>query len=90
VVVGNGQHPNSGSLRIRWLRPRVSVNAATSGYGAKLPIRNVRHLVATGGKPDMARTAQSVAIDPSATLAVHCGNGFDTDFGPYQSTRFTH
>jgi hypothetical protein len=24
---------------------------------------------------------------PSATLAVHCGNGFEAGFGPYQSTR---
>jgi len=27
------------------------------------------------------------AFDPTATLAVHCGNGFDADFSPYQSTR---
>jgi len=25
--------------------------------------------------------------DPTATLAVHCGNGFDAGFNPYQSTR---
>jgi hypothetical protein len=25
------------------------------------------------------------ANDPSATLAVHCGNGFDARFDPYQS-----
>jgi Resolvase, N terminal domain len=25
--------------------------------------------------------------DPSATLAVHCSNGFDADFSPYQITR---
>jgi hypothetical protein len=29
----------------------------------------------------------SAAIDPSATLAVHCGNGFDAGFDPYQSAR---
>jgi hypothetical protein len=29
----------------------------------------------------------SAAIDPTATLAVHCGNGFDASFSPYQSTR---
>jgi hypothetical protein len=29
------------------------------------------------------------AIDPSATLAVHGGNGFDGGFSPYQSTRFS-
>jgi hypothetical protein len=27
------------------------------------------------------------AYDPSATSAVHCGNGFDAGFSPYQSTR---
>ena len=26
------------------------------------------------------------AFDPSATLAVHCGNGIDAGFSPYQST----
>jgi hypothetical protein len=28
-------------------------------------------------------------FDPSATLAVHCGNGFDAGFSPYQSTRLS-
>jgi hypothetical protein len=28
-------------------------------------------------------------IDPQATLAVHCGNGFDAGFSPYQSTRLS-
>jgi hypothetical protein len=27
------------------------------------------------------------ANDPTATLAVHCGNGFEAGFSPYQSTR---
>jgi hypothetical protein len=27
------------------------------------------------------------AYDPTATLAVHCGNGFDAGFSPYQSTQ---
>jgi hypothetical protein len=27
------------------------------------------------------------AFDPTATLAVHCGNGFDAGFSPYQSAR---
>jgi hypothetical protein len=26
------------------------------------------------------------ANDPTATLAVHCGNGFDAGFSPYRST----
>jgi hypothetical protein len=29
----------------------------------------------------------SAAIDPSATLAAHCGNGFEAGFSPYRSTR---
>jgi hypothetical protein len=29
------------------------------------------------------------ANDPTATLAVHCGNGFDADFSPYQSARLS-
>jgi hypothetical protein len=31
----------------------------------------------------------SVANDPTATLAVRCGNGFDAGFSPYQSTRLS-
>jgi len=27
------------------------------------------------------------AFDPTATLAVHCGKGFDAGFSPYRSTR---
>jgi hypothetical protein len=29
----------------------------------------------------------SAAFDPTATLAVHCGNGFDADFNLYRSAR---
>jgi hypothetical protein len=29
----------------------------------------------------------SIENDPSAILAVHCGNGFDARFEPYQGTR---
>jgi len=29
------------------------------------------------------------ANDPTATLAVHCGNGFDAGFSPYQSSRLS-
>jgi hypothetical protein len=34
-----------------------------------------------------AARASHDAIDPSATLAVHCANGSDANFSPYQSTR---
>jgi hypothetical protein len=30
----------------------------------------------------------SEAYDPSATLAVHCGNGFDADFSPLSKYSF--
>jgi hypothetical protein len=36
----------------------------------------------------LARNGLS-ANDPTATLAVHCGNGFDVGFSPYQSTRLS-
>jgi hypothetical protein len=29
------------------------------------------------------------AFDPTATLTVHCGNGFDAGFSPYQSARLS-
>jgi hypothetical protein len=31
----------------------------------------------------------SVENDPTETLAVHCGNGFDARFRPYQSTHLS-
>jgi hypothetical protein len=33
--------------------------------------------------------AHMSAFDPKRTLAVHCGNGFDAGFNPYQSTRLS-
>jgi hypothetical protein len=29
------------------------------------------------------------AFDPTATFALHCGNGFNAGFRPYQSTRLS-
>jgi hypothetical protein len=40
----------------------------------------------SGQKWILARDGLS-ANDPTATLAVHCGNGFDADLSPYRSTR---
>jgi hypothetical protein len=31
----------------------------------------------------------SAAIDPTATLGVHCGNGFNAGFNPYRSRRLS-
>src|ERR1700720_1076172 len=47
---------------------------------------------AFGGVAEVhGRTASAAfnANDPSATLAVHCGNGFDAGFSPYQSARLS-
>jgi hypothetical protein len=41
-----------------------------------------------GQKWILARDGLS-ANDPTATLDVHCGNGFDAGFSPYQSTRLS-
>jgi hypothetical protein len=42
----------------------------------------------SGQSPTLARNG-SGAYDPTATLAVHCRNGFDAGFSPYQSTRLS-
>src|ERR1039458_9349436 len=46
------------------------------------------HLDQSGQKWILAQDGLS-AYDPTATLAVHCGNGFDAGFSPYQSTRLS-
>jgi hypothetical protein len=38
---------------------------------------------------DMRALGWNAVYDPTETLAVHCGNGFDADFSPYQSTRLS-
>jgi hypothetical protein len=47
-----------------------------------------QHFVAywsNNGQRSVRTLTGSAAIDPTATLAVHCGNGFDAGFSPYQS-----
>jgi hypothetical protein len=39
------------------------------------------------GQRSARRLNSSAANDPTATLAVHCGNDFDASFSPYQCTR---
>jgi hypothetical protein len=39
------------------------------------------------GQRSARRLKRYAANDPTATLAVHCGNVFDAGFGPYQSGR---
>jgi hypothetical protein len=46
-----------------------------------------RSLSERSGQVPASTLTNSVANDPTATLAVHCGNGFDAGFSPYQSAR---
>ena len=57
----------------------------TAGYGTKL--LNARALVCPEelAKADMRPFRRDSAFDPSPTLAVHCDNGFDARFQPYQT-----
>jgi hypothetical protein len=36
----------------------------------------------SGVKQTSSRKAATSVFDPTATLAVHCGNGFDANFSP--------
>jgi hypothetical protein len=56
-----------------------------SELAADLVRRQVAVIATTGGRASGA--GRSDENDPSPTLAVHCGIGFDADFSPYQSTR---
>jgi hypothetical protein len=77
--------------------PLRLVNALTGlsgqrGYGTNASFRCTakfgRYWRHSRHWPTLALIA-SVAIDPTATLAVHCGNGFDAGFSLYQSTRLS-
>src|SRR5260370_37965543 len=64
----------------------------TSGPAAKRPHSKAEYMTAPERFADsqipLAPRAPSIH-DPSATLAVHCGNGFHAGFSPYQSTRLS-
>jgi hypothetical protein len=52
----------------------------------------IQHFGRFRSEADMDRRripTDSVENDPSLTLVVHCGNGFDAGLSPYQSTRFS-
>jgi hypothetical protein len=51
--------------------------------------RNSATMSAHRGKADIPPQGRDFRFDPTATLAVHCGNGFDAGFNPYQSTRLS-
>jgi Histidine kinase-, DNA gyrase B-, and HSP90-like ATPase len=61
---------------------------ARSGPGLINPSRPTGGDMKSPAGPRFAAMHESV-LDPSATLSVHCGNGFDARFEPYQSTRLS-
>src|SRR5450830_146833 len=84
------------------LRHRQTKEAATDMFCLKPPrhvhtwhIASFRCAAKIGrywtnnGQRSAQRLKSYAANDPSATLAVHCGNGFDAGFSPYQSTRLS-
>jgi hypothetical protein len=54
-------------------------------------LRNARALVCPEelAKADMRPFRRDSAFDPSATSAVHCGNGFDAGFSRYQTAHLS-
>jgi hypothetical protein len=64
------------------------VSLVANGTSRHSPHRNIfgRYRTNNGQRWISARVGYD-AIDPTATLAVHCGNGFDAGFDPYQSAR---
>src|ERR1700738_4721535 len=70
--------------------PSLLTTAACGGLRSApdcRPRRTFLHLSYSYAPP--CGPALLVTQDPSATSAVHCGNGFTADFSPYQSTRFS-
>jgi hypothetical protein len=59
---------------------------ALSGQSNRLCVCPI--LDQSGQRWILARDGLS-AFDPTATLAVHCGNGFEAGFSLYQSTRLS-
>jgi len=64
---------------------KAGCEVVVAGYDAP---PNGRYWGNNGQKWILGRAGLS-AFDPTATLAVHCGNGFDAGFTPYQSTRLS-
>ena len=48
------------------------------------PMRRIPQLV----EADIRAFGRHSGFDPSPTLAVHCGNGFDARFEPYSTSSF--
>jgi hypothetical protein len=70
----------------------MRLSKAESVSGTPRRIAAVRRFGRDRSEADMPRASEagrSDENDPSATLAVHCGNGFDARFEPYQSARLS-
>jgi hypothetical protein len=78
-------------LRVELWKEKVEPVTLASGLArlATRPVATASPLIAiTMGIVQILKRSFS-AFDPSATLAVHYGNGFDAGFSPYQSTRLS-
>ena len=65
---------------------------APSIHGTSRTFRRAAKFVAywdNNGQRAARALTKYAAIDPDATFAVHCGNGFDAGFRPCQSTRLS-
>jgi len=84
------------------LRHRQTKEAATDMFCLKPPRHiSTLHLAAFEAKASNGRYWSNngqmwvlprdglFAYDPTATLALHCGNGFNAPFSPYQNTRLS-
>ena len=68
---------------------RESFFSARSAHGPLRQILQRKRMSVFGGTAEVLERALNVEVDPTATLAVHCGNGFDAGFSRYQSTRLS-
>jgi enoyl-[acyl-carrier protein] reductase I len=79
---------------------KAALESAVRYIAAELGPKGIRvHAISPGplatraasGIPEFDALLCTISRDwAQETLAVHCGNGFDTGFSPYQSTRLRH
>jgi hypothetical protein len=69
--------------------PEPIKGSAISAYGTNRTNRTGLTMSVVRGRSEVLAEGQNGANDPTATLAGHCGNRFDADSNPYQSTHLS-
>jgi hypothetical protein len=69
--------------------PRFETFATISAFSGQSNRTRVCPLLDQSGQRWILACDGLSAFDPERTLAVHCGNGFDASFSPYQNTRLS-